>query len=212
MRTRKPIELPTLWLPGHIRRHYGGYGHLGCTCCDTFQDCPTCKSGTSPRQEIGLTMSGWANGTCGDCASLDGDYVMQGMPSSDLYTLGIVSGLSWGFWFSSPNCIWVYQFPVPVCAVNAIICEVVKSVANGGIIITFAGDGYIADSPPPGCVLSGQQDRLWSHVHTVTGDHVDCNASYNLAGAKNIYSWWRDAGCANRCDDTSVATTVDFNP
>lgn len=45
----------------------------GCNCCGV--PCEHCDTGMAPESYL-LTTSGWADGTCDECADLDGDYVL----------------------------------------------------------------------------------------------------------------------------------------
>jgi len=47
----------------------------GCGCCESAGDCPKC-SGTAPAA-VTVTMSGWSDGTCGDCEYLNSTFTLS---------------------------------------------------------------------------------------------------------------------------------------
>jgi hypothetical protein len=71
------------------------------TCCEACTGCP----GGHPAQ-VQATISGMANGSCSDCASIDGVYVLDFVGDlPDLSANMALPGMCW----------WKYSFASPLC-------------------------------------------------------------------------------------------------
>jgi hypothetical protein len=84
----------TLWLPGMSLNPLGRFG-VGTDCCEEIAPCLTC-TGSAPNTLL-ASIRLLSDGTCGDCESLNGDYVLTYDQDTDAL------------------CHWFYEFPTPIC-------------------------------------------------------------------------------------------------
>jgi hypothetical protein len=75
--------MPGLILPNDFRPEGGIWtprifegGRCPCPCCSEKPICSACETGTTPRW-MQLTVSGFTNAICKDCALLDGTYILS---------------------------------------------------------------------------------------------------------------------------------------
>lgn len=83
--------------------------------------CLACFWPPGPSRQIRLTISGATDDDCGDCESLDGEYVLDPVPDANP-----------GFDPPIYTCEWRYEFPAPVCGFDEIVYQAGYTIALPG--------------------------------------------------------------------------------
>ena len=92
--------------PKGFRFTVGGGADPGCNC----SPCGCCSSGTPTELQVVLT--GITNGSCSDCATLNGTYILASTLASDV------------------NCLWQYNLPSAICGFNYVFVQL-RNIGGG---------------------------------------------------------------------------------